>query len=42
VVSLSMAYPFCDLYGRSWVFGNPKDTPPFLIWQSTTFDYNSK
>jgi O-methyltransferase involved in polyketide biosynthesis len=23
------------------VLDNPKDTPPFLLWQSTTFDYNS-
>jgi len=42
VVSLNMAYPFCGLYRRcSWVFVHPKDTPPFLSWQSTTFDYNS-
>jgi putative ABC transport system permease protein len=41
VVSLKMAYPFRGLHSRSWVFGDPKDTPPFLLWQSTTFDYNS-
>jgi hypothetical protein len=42
VVSLNMAYPFCGLYRRcSWVFIHLKDTPPFLSWQSTTFDYNS-
>jgi hypothetical protein len=42
VVSFSMAYPFCGLYRRcSWVYIHPKDTPPLLIWQSTTSDYNS-
>jgi hypothetical protein len=34
-----MAYPFCGLYRRSWDCVHPKDTPPSLLCQSTTFDY---
>jgi len=36
-----MAYPF---YGflPYLEYGYPKDTPPSLSWQSTTFDYDSR
>jgi len=33
-----MAYPF-DGFLPFWEYGYPKDTPPSLFLQSTTFDY---
>ena len=36
-----MAYPSSG-FGRLSRCGNPKDTPPLFVWQSTTFGYNSR